>query len=89
VTHAGCSTRQFNEVVELLADRNGSPCFGCTEKTVGFRIPLFQRVTYTPRLRLTLTLPFPVRLESLGSAAGLVGLAAVQSADRPGLPHSG
>ena len=44
VTHAGCSTRHFNEIPDCWPIGLGAPCFGCTEKTVGFRVPLFQRV---------------------------------------------
>jgi hydrogenase small subunit len=41
VTHASCSTRHFNEVVDAWPIGIGHPCFGCTEKSVGFSIPLF------------------------------------------------
>lgn len=44
VTHASCSTRQFNEVTDCWPIGIGSPCFGCTEKSVGFTIPQFQTV---------------------------------------------
>jgi hydrogenase small subunit len=42
VTHAPCSTRHFNEVVDAWPIGIGSPCFGCTEKEIGFKVPLFQ-----------------------------------------------
>jgi hydrogenase small subunit len=41
VTHASCSTRHFNEVVDAWPIGVGSPCFGCTEKGVGYSLPLF------------------------------------------------
>lgn len=41
VTHAPCSTRHFNEVVDAWPIGIGHPCFGCTEKSVAFSIPLF------------------------------------------------
>jgi hydrogenase small subunit len=41
VTHAPCSTRHFNEVVDAWPIGIGSPCFGCTEKEIGFNQPLF------------------------------------------------
>jgi len=41
-THAGCSTRHFNEVVDAWPIGIGAPCIGCTEKTLAFRVPLFQ-----------------------------------------------
>ena len=44
VTHAGCSTRQFNEVVDVWPIGIGAPCTGCTEQAVAFRIPMFQTV---------------------------------------------
>jgi hydrogenase small subunit len=44
VTHSRCSVKQFNEVVDAWPVGEGSPCFGCTEKAVGFNVPLFQRV---------------------------------------------
>jgi len=44
VTHAGCSTRQFNEMVDAWPIGTGAPCFGCTEKSVGFRVPAFATV---------------------------------------------
>jgi hydrogenase small subunit len=44
VTHAGCSTRQFNEMVDAWPIGEGAPCFGCTEKTVGFHVPAFTMV---------------------------------------------
>lgn len=51
VTHAACSTRQFNEVVDCWPIGIGAPCYGCTEKEVAFRIPMFETVkpqTVTP-----------------------------------------
>lgn len=42
VTHAPCSTRHFNEVVDAWPIGAGAPCFGCTEKEIGFNVPLFQ-----------------------------------------------
>src|SRR5579859_6233415 len=44
VTHAACSTRQFNEVNDCWPIGIGAPCFGCTEQKVGFTIPMFQTV---------------------------------------------
>jgi hydrogenase small subunit len=41
-THAGCSTRHFNEVVDAWPIGIGAPCIGCTERTVAFRVPMFQ-----------------------------------------------
>lgn len=44
VTHASCSTRHFNEVVDAWPIGVGAPCFGCTEQFVGYTIPSFQTV---------------------------------------------
>lgn len=44
VTHASCSTRHFNEVVDAWPIGIGHPCVGCTEQTVGFKTPIFQTV---------------------------------------------
>jgi hydrogenase small subunit len=40
-THAGCSTRHFNEVVDAWPIGIGAPCIGCTEQKLAFRVPLF------------------------------------------------
>jgi hydrogenase small subunit len=40
-THAGCSTRHFNEVVDAWPIGIGAPCIGCTEKKLAFRVPMF------------------------------------------------
>lgn len=44
VTHASCSTRHYNEVVDAWPIGVGAPCFGCTEQFVGYTIPSFQTV---------------------------------------------
>lgn len=44
VTHASCATNQFCEVVDAWPIGLGHPCFGCTEKAVAFRTPMFQTV---------------------------------------------
>lgn len=41
VTHAPCSTRNFNEVVDCWPIGVGSPCAGCTEKGIAFTTPIF------------------------------------------------
>jgi hydrogenase small subunit len=43
-THAGCSTRHFNEIPDLWPIGIGAPCIGCTEKSVAFKVPMFQVV---------------------------------------------
>ncbi len=43
-THASCSTQHFCEVVDAWPIGLGAPCFGCTEKDIAFRIPMFSTV---------------------------------------------
>ncbi len=43
-THAGCSTRHFNEIPDVWPIGIGAPCFGCTEQHLAFRVPMFQTV---------------------------------------------
>lgn len=77
VTHSGCSTRHFNEVVDAWPIGTGAPCFGCTEKTVGFRIPLFTTVDVHTATPPDTYAPISSSLGKFGAAAtGLVGLAA-------------
>jgi len=44
VTHAPCSTRHFNEVVDCWPIGIGHPCVGCTEKDIAFTVPIFSTV---------------------------------------------
>jgi hydrogenase small subunit len=39
-THANCSTQSFSEVTDCWPIGLGHPCFGCTEQTLAFRVPL-------------------------------------------------
>ncbi len=43
-THAGCSTRHFNELPDVWPIGIGAPCFGCTEQEVAFRVPFFEQI---------------------------------------------
>ena len=43
-THANCSTLHFGEVVDAWPIGLGHPCFGCTEQTLAFRVPLHDTV---------------------------------------------
>jgi hydrogenase small subunit len=43
-THAGCSTRHFNEIPDVWPIGIGAPCIGCTEKNIAFRMPMFKVV---------------------------------------------
>ena len=43
-THAGCSTRHFNEIPDVWPIGIGAPCIGFTEKSVAFRVPMFEVV---------------------------------------------
>ncbi len=50
-THAPCSTRHFNDVVNAWPIGIGAPCFGCTEKEIGFTIPVAQKLDLAPSKR--------------------------------------
>ena len=43
-THANCSIKSFGEVVGSWPVGVGHPCFGCTEQTLAFRVPLHATV---------------------------------------------
>ena len=43
-THANCSVMHFCEVVDAWPIGLGSPCFGCTEEKLAFRVPSFQTI---------------------------------------------
>jgi hydrogenase small subunit len=43
-THANCSVLNFGEVIGAWPIGIGAQCFGCTEKELAFRVPLFQTV---------------------------------------------
>jgi hydrogenase small subunit len=43
-THAPCSTRNFNEVVDAWPIGIGAPCYGCTEQHLAFRKPMFDLI---------------------------------------------
>lgn len=47
VTHAPCSTRHFNEVVDCWPIGIGAPCVGCTEKEIAFKVPIFKTADIT------------------------------------------
>lgn len=88
-THAGCSTRHFNEMPDVWPIGIGAPCIGCTEKSIAFRVPMFQVVqihtratppdTYAPIVvpqgRLS---PLATGLAGLGAGA-LIGAGYVAS----------
>lgn len=87
-THAGCSTRQFNEVVDAWPIGIGAPCIGCTEKKVAFRVPMFQVIpihdatppaTYAPIESPQGSLSVPAALVVGGVAGALLGAGYVAS----------
>lgn len=75
VTHASCSTRHFNEVVDAWPIGIGAPCFGCAEKSVGYSLPLF---SLAPINKATPSAMYPPIETSRGivegAAAGTAGL---------------
>jgi hydrogenase small subunit len=69
LTHASCSTRHFNEVPDVWPIGIGAPCVGCTEKSVAFKVPIFQTVDIhaaTP----------PEALPLINTPVGTIGTAA-------------
>jgi hydrogenase small subunit len=73
VTHAPCSTLNFNEILGVWPIGIGAPCAGCTEKAIAFRIPMFQTVdihSITP----------PEALPAINAPAGSIGVAAAATA---------
>jgi len=93
-THAGCSTRHFNETPDVWPIGIGAPCVGCTEKAVAFRVPIFQTIdihSVTPPDTYPL---INARVGTIGAAAaaiagavaGGIGTAAWLSAQK--LPSS-
>jgi hydrogenase small subunit len=80
-THANCSLLNFGEVIGAWPIGIGAQCFGCTEKEMAFRVPLFQTVdvqTATPPAMFT-TIDAPQGAVSplATGVAGLVGGALV------------
>jgi hydrogenase small subunit len=77
-THAGCSTRHFNEIPDVWPIGIGAPCIGCTEKAVAFRVPMFDVVQIHTRATPPDTYAPINTPEGIASplATGLVGLAA-------------
>ncbi len=65
-THAGCSTRHFNEIPDLWPIGIGAPCIGCTEKSIAFRVPMFQVVQLH-----TIAAP-PTSYAAIGTTHGVI-----------------
>jgi len=77
-THAGCSTRHFNEIPDVWPIGIGAPCIGCTEKSIAFRVPMFKVVQIHTRVTPPETYP-PINAPQgkvSPLATGLVGLGA-------------
>lgn len=77
-THAGCSTRHFNEIPDVWPIGIGAPCIGCTEKSIAFRVPMFKVIQIHTRATPPETYP-PInapqgKISPL--ATGLAGLGA-------------
>ena len=76
-THANCSVMHFGETVDAWPIGLGHPCFGCTEQSLAFRMPLHDTVMID---RPTPPDTYPAVGASQGKvgavATGLAGLAA-------------
>jgi hydrogenase small subunit len=75
VTHAPCSTRHFNEVVDCWPIGIGAPCVGCTEKEIAFTVPIFATADI-PRPHGPDTYP-PIFAEHKGISPAATGVAGV------------
>ncbi len=77
-THAGCSTRHFNEIPDVWPIGIGAPCIGCTEKSIAFRVPMFKVIQIHTRATPPETYPPINAPQGVISplATGLVGLGA-------------
>lgn len=79
VTYNNCSILQFNDVGTWPV-RTGHPCFGCSEKGIGFHVPVFVEADITKESVFTpAATPAGIKYERGGKvsgvAAGLVGAA--------------
>jgi hydrogenase small subunit len=73
-THANCSTNHFGEIPDCWPIGLGHPCFGCTEKGVGFTKPQFEAAVLPDNAQPPI---FPEHRTSAGvAAAGAAGLVA-------------
>lgn len=83
VTHAACSTRHFNEVVDCWPIGIGAPCVGCTEKDVAFAIPIFTTANIdkaVPPATFTSIMPEHKGVSPMATGvAGLVGGALISA----------
>src|SRR5271157_4421337 len=77
-THAGCSTRHFNEIPDVWPIGIGAPCIGCTEKSIAFRVPMFKVIQiHTPATPPETYPPINTPQGKVSPiATGVVGLAA-------------
>jgi len=89
-THAGCSTRHFNEIPDAWPIGIGAPCMGCTEKHIAFTIPVSQVIpihratppdTYPP-VESEQGRPSSLATGLVGAIIGAAGGAAWMSAQR-------
>jgi hydrogenase small subunit len=76
-THAGCSTRHFNDIPDVWPIGIGAPCIGCTEKAIAFRVPMFKVVQlHTIAAPPTSFAPISITQSTISPlATGLTGLA--------------
>jgi hydrogenase small subunit len=80
-THANCSLLNFVETMGAWPIGIGAQCFGCTEKELAFRVPLFQTVDVQGATPPALFTPIDPQAGSVSplatGVAGLVGGALV------------
>ena len=75
-THANCSVLHFGEVQDAWPIGIGAPCFGCTEKKLAFRVPIFDTVDIERPMPPDTYPPIKAKQGSIGAVAtGAAGLA--------------
>ncbi|MFZ2493144.1 MAG: hydrogenase small subunit [Thermoanaerobaculia bacterium] len=95
VTHAPCSTRHFNDMVDVWPIGIGAPCFGCTEKGIGYTMALHETAPITrplgpdtyPGIFTEASAISPLATGVAGVAAGVLagaGIAFSRKLDRTG-----
>ena len=90
VTHAACATRHFNEIPGVWPIGIGTPCFGCTEKNVVWKMGTFETVPIhlvTPPENYAPVYPATGQFKAgaavlVGAVAGVLGGAAIMAGKR-------
>jgi hydrogenase small subunit len=87
-TYANCSVQHFNEVTDAWPIGLGHPCFGCTEQSLAFRVPLHETVDPNEILPPSLFPPIFTDRGPISPMATAVGGAVVGGAIAAGVMAS-